>query len=33
MGKMMKMLTEKIGTVADMSLVSKKVKDRLMNVK
>ena len=33
MGKMMKMLTEKIGTVADMSLVSKKVKDGLMNVK
>ena len=33
MGKMMKMLTERIGTVADMSLVSKKVKDRLMNVK
>ena len=33
MGKIMKMLTEKIGTVADMSLVSKKVKDRLMNVK
>ena len=33
MGKMMKVLTERIGTVADMSLVSKNVKDRLMNVK
>ncbi len=32
MGKIMKVLTEKIGTVADMSLVSKKVKDKLMNL-
>ena len=32
MGKIMKNLTEKIGTVADMSLVSKKVKERLMNI-
>lgn len=28
MGRIMKYLTEKIGTVADMSLVSKKVKER-----
>ena len=32
MGKIMKILTEKIGTVADMSLVSKKVKEKLMNL-
>ncbi len=32
MGKIMKVLTEKIGTVADMSLVSKKVKEKLMNL-
>ena len=32
MGKIMKNLTEKIGTVADMSLVSKKVKERLINI-
>ena len=32
MGKIMKNLTEKIGTVADMSLVSKKVKEKLMNL-
>ncbi len=29
MGKVMKYLTEKIGTVADMSIVSKKVKEKL----
>ncbi len=29
MGKIMKILTAKIGTVADMSLVSKKVKEKL----
>ena len=32
MGKIMKILTEKIGTVADMSLVSKKVKEKLINL-
>ena len=32
MGKIMKILTEKISTVADMSLVSKKVKEKLMNL-
>ena len=32
MGKIMKILTEKIGTVADMSLVRKKVKEKLMNL-
>ncbi len=32
MGKIMKMLTERIGTVADMSLVSQKVKAKLMNL-
>ena len=32
MGKIMKTLTEQIGTVADMSLVSKKVKEKLMNL-
>ena len=32
MGKIMKILTEKIGTVADMSLASKKVKEKLMNL-
>ena len=32
MGKIMKALTEKIGAVADMSLVSKKVKEKLMNI-
>ena len=32
MGKIIKILTEKIGTVADMSLVSKKVKEKLMNL-
>ena len=30
MGKIMKILTEKLGPTADMSLVSKLVKDRLM---
>ncbi len=32
MGPIMKTLTEQIGTVADMSLVSKKVKEKLMNL-
>ena len=32
MGKVMKELTAKIGAVADMSLVSKKVKEKLMNL-
>ena len=32
MGPIMKTLTEQIGTVADMSLVSKKVKEKLRNL-
>ena len=32
MGPIMKTLTEQIGTVADMYLVSKKVKEKLMNL-
>ena len=32
MGKMMKVLTEEIGSVADMGVISKKVKDKLSEI-